>query len=92
MKTVIKDPFIDGLIEEGLTRGIEQGRVEGRVVGRVEGRAAGEADAILRVLDARGLKATAAQRERISRCDDLKQLQEWITRIATATTVDGIFE
>ena len=75
MKTVIKDPFIDGLIEEGLTRG------------KVEG----EADAILRVLDARGLTVTAAQRTRILGCTDLQQLQEWITRAATATTVAGIF-
>ena len=79
MKTVIKDPFIDGLIEEGLTRGMRQGKVES------------EADAILRVLDARGLKATTAQRERILGCTDLEQLQEWITRAATATTLAGIF-
>ena len=75
MKTVIKDPFIDGLIEEGLTRGIQQG----------------EADAILRVLDARGLKVTAAQRERITGCTDLKQLQDWITRAVTAAKVADIF-
>jgi len=79
MKAVIKDPFIDGLIEEGLTRGMQQGKVEG------------EADAILRVLDARGLTVTAAQRTRILGCTDLQQLQEWITRAATATTVAGIF-
>jgi hypothetical protein len=83
MKTVIKDPFIDGLIEEGLTRGMQQGKAQGKVEG--------EADAILRVLDARGLTITAAQRKRIADCTDLTQLQEWITRAATATTVAGIF-
>jgi hypothetical protein len=83
MKTVIKDPFIDGLIEEGLTRGVERGIQQGKVEG--------EADAILRVLDARGLKITAAQREHILACTDLKQLQEWITRAATTATVAGIF-
>jgi hypothetical protein len=75
MKTVIKDPFIDGLIEEGLAKGLAQG----------------EADAILRVLDARGLKVTAAQRERIAGCADLKQLQDWITRAATAATAADVF-
>jgi predicted transposase YdaD len=91
MKTVIKDPFIDGLIEEGLTRGIQQGIEQGIEQGLAEGRAAGEADAILRVLDARGLKVTAAQRERITGCTDLKQLQEWITRAVTAAKVADIF-
>jgi len=43
------------------------------------------------VLDARGLKVTAAQRARIVGCTDLEQLQEWITRAATAVTVAGIF-
>jgi predicted transposase YdaD len=79
MKTVIKDPFIDGLIEEGLARGMQQGKAQG------------EADAILRVLDARGLKVTAAQHERIVGCTDLEQLQEWITRAATAATVADVF-
>jgi len=99
MKTVIKDSFIDGLIEEGLTRGIErgirqgleQGVEQGLAEGRIAGRVAGEADAILRVLDARGLKVTAAQRERIDGCTDLKQLQEWITRAVTVAKVADIF-
>jgi hypothetical protein len=56
-----------------------------------EGRAAGEADAILRVLNARGLKVTAAQRERILGCTNLEQLQGWITRAATAAKVADIF-
>jgi hypothetical protein len=75
MKTVIKDPFIDGLIEEGLNQGI----------------ARGEADALLRVLAARGLKVTDAQRSRISDCTDLEQLQGWITCAATAEKAADIF-
>jgi hypothetical protein len=43
------------------------------------------------VLDARGLKVTAAQRERIVGCADLKQLQDWITRAATAATAADVF-
>ena len=91
MKTVIKDSFIDGLIEEGLTRGIQQGIERGIQQGVVQGMAEGEADAILRVLDARGLKVTAAQRKRIIGCTDLEQLQEWITRAVTAAKVADIF-
>jgi predicted transposase YdaD len=83
MKTVIKDPFIDGLIEEGLTRGMQQGIEQGKVEG--------EADAILRVLDARGLKVTVAQRKRIIESADLNQLQGWITRAVSVTKVADIF-
>jgi hypothetical protein len=71
MKTVIKDPFIDGLIEQGM--------------------AEGESDAVLRVLDARGLKPTAAERERITTCTDLDELRAWITRAVTAQEVSDIF-
>jgi predicted transposase YdaD len=103
MKTVIKDDFIDGITEEGLTRGIQQGIErgiqqgiergiqQGVVQGMAEGRVAGEADAILRVLDARGLKVSAVQRKRIIGCTDLEQLQEWITRAVTAAKVADIF-
>jgi hypothetical protein len=75
MKTVIKDPFIDGLIEEGMALGMAEG----------------EADAILRVLEARGLEVTAAQRKRIIDCTDLKMLQDWITRAVSAVKVADIF-
>ena len=79
MKTVIKDPFIDGLIEEGMAKGLEKGEV------------VGEANAILLVLAARKLKVTAAQRERIMGCTDLTQLNDWITRAATAPRVADLF-
>jgi hypothetical protein len=74
-KTVIKDPFIDGLIEEG----------------RTKGEARGGANAILLVLAARKLNVTAAQRERIMGCTDLAQLNDWITRAATAPKVSDLF-
>jgi len=83
MKTVIKDPFIDGLIEEGLARG--------QALGEARGEARGEANAILLVLAARKLKVTAAERERIMGCTDLTQLSDWITRAATAPRVADLF-
>ncbi len=43
------------------------------------------------MLDARGLKVTAAQRKRIVGCTDVEQLQEWITRAATVATVADVF-
>jgi len=59
--------------------------------GRAEGLAAGEADAVLLVLDARGLDVTPADRDRISACTDLSQLRTWVTRAATVGTVSDLF-
>jgi hypothetical protein len=59
--------------------------------GRAEGRAEGEATAVLAVLDARGISVPDDAKERISACKDLDQLDVWIRRAATATSVDDLF-
>jgi hypothetical protein len=59
--------------------------------GRQEGRAEGEAAAILAVLDARGLEITSDTRDRITRCDDLHQLETWIRRAVTVNSADELF-
>lgn len=51
----------------------------------------GEADAILLVLEARGLDVSDAERERITSCTDLKQLKRWIIRAATAEKTGDLF-
>jgi hypothetical protein len=56
-----------------------------------QGEAKGEAKAVLAVLGARGIEVTDEVRERISRCTDLGQLETWIRRAATATTIDDLF-
>jgi hypothetical protein len=87
MKTVIKDPFIDGLIEEGMAKGITKGIAEGEAIGQAKG----EANAILLVLAARKLQVTAGERERITGCTDLAQLSDWITRASTAVCMADLF-
>lgn len=91
MKTVIKDPFIDGLIEEGMAKGLEKGHAIGKAIGKAIGEANGEANAILLVLAARNLDVTTAERERITSCTSLEQLNDWVTRAATAAEVADIF-
>jgi hypothetical protein len=59
--------------------------------GKKEGKAEGEADAILLVLEARGLDVTDAERERISGCTDLRQLRKWIRRAVTAERTGDLF-
>ena len=60
--------------------------------GKAEGKAEGEADAILLVLKARGLAVTEAEHDRIMACTDLRQLQTWVTRAATAEKTSDLFQ
>lgn len=71
---------------------VDKGRAEGHAEGREEGRAEGEIEAILTVLDARGLDIPSEARERISRCSDLHLLEKWIRRAVTVTSVDELFD
>lgn len=51
------------------------------------GLAEGECSALLTVLAARGIEVTEAQKQKILVCSDVGQLQIWLRRAATATTV-----
>jgi hypothetical protein len=68
-----------------------RGKREGKKEGKKEGKAEGEADAILLVLEARNLDITEAERERITGCADLKQLNAWVRRAATAEKASDLF-
>ena len=83
----VKDPWVLGWIDKGR----KEGREEGREEGRQEGEARATAEALLRVLAARELKVSAAQRRRIERCGDVARLQAWLVRAATATSTRSVF-
>jgi len=68
-----------------------EGRVEGRAEGRVEGRVEGRREAILQVLDARGLRLSDVQRERVLGCADLERLARWLERAAVAESAEAVF-
>jgi hypothetical protein len=55
--------------------------------GEAQGEAKGRAEALLAVLQARGLRVTAADRTRIRKTTDLARLDEWIRRAVTAASV-----
>ena len=55
-----------------------------------EGRAEGRAEAVLRVLEARGIPASDEQAAMIRACTDLAQLDVWLARAATASSVGDI--
>jgi hypothetical protein len=66
-------------------------REEGHTIGSVEGEIKGEVKAILAVLKERNVEMPEFLRKRIATCDDLGQLEIWIRRAATATTIDELF-
>jgi len=78
-------------VSEFRRQGIEEGRAVGIEEGRAQGEAAGRADAILQVLDKRGIAVDEDSRERIVSCADLDILGDWLDRSLTATQVSDLF-
>jgi len=70
----------------------EQLLAERKAQGVAEGELHRAAASVLTVLEARQLSVTADIRARIEGCQDLEVLQHWLTRAATAASVDGVFE
>lgn len=82
-----KDDFIESYVNVGL----EQGREQGREQGLEQGLEQGKAEYIFKTLDKRGLTLTVEQRERVSGCRDLAQLDQWFDRALTAATAADVF-
>jgi hypothetical protein len=52
----------------------------------------GKAEAMLAVLDARGIEVPEDARERINRCTDLKQLDRWVRRAGKADSIHDVLD
>ncbi|MEU0719358.1 hypothetical protein ABZ498_19580 [Streptomyces lavendulocolor] len=59
--------------------------------GRAEGPAEGRADALLIVLEQRGVAVPDEARDRITRCGDPEQLRRRLARAVTAASVEDVF-
>jgi hypothetical protein len=59
--------------------------------GKAEGKAEGVREALLKVMDARGLSPSDEDRARVSACGDLAALEAWLTRAAQAATARDVF-
>jgi hypothetical protein len=68
------------------SEGEAKGKVAGEAKGKVEGEAKGKAEAILAVLETRGIAVSPVQRQEVLRCDDLDRLGRWLRRAALATS------
>jgi hypothetical protein len=62
-------------------------KAEGRAEGQAEGRADGKREALLELLESRGLSATKGERALIQGCTDPAMLGAWIVQAATARSV-----
>jgi len=65
---------------------------KGRNEGRSEGRSEGLAAALISVLEARGIRITKAERERIAACGDSAVLEGWVRRAALVQKAAELFE
>jgi hypothetical protein len=88
----VHSPFAREHFGRGKNEGLAEGLSKGKAEGRAEGRAQGEAEALLLMLDARGLHAPDSVRERITRCHDTDVLERWIRRAAVIDKVDDLFD
>jgi len=79
-----KSDFIEGFVRQDMEQGIEQG-IE-------QGAAQAKSEDVLKIIDARAIDATAEQREQVSSCTDIAQLDEWFDSALTADTAGDIFK
>jgi hypothetical protein len=63
---------------------IERGRQQGRLIGRAE--------AVLRILAARGVHVGDEAQQRILACTDVSTLDRWFDRALNATTLSDVLE
>ena len=78
-----RSTFVDGLLQQGEEKGIEKGIEKGMVKSKVED--------LIKVIKARGLELTKAQRNLVTSCADLSQLAAWFDQALNAKTTDEIF-
>ena len=78
--------------QQGEAKGEAQGNADGEARGKTEGMIKGNAKALLKVMQARGLAVTAAQQERVLRCQDEAQLDQWLIRALTASSTAEVLE
>jgi hypothetical protein len=77
-----KDEFVESWVDIGVEQGIERGRTAGL--------AEAKASDILKIMDARDLKTSGAQRDEVMASTDLGQLDLWFDRALTADSADEV--
>jgi hypothetical protein len=75
-----KSDFIEGFVQKGLEQGLQQGAAKAK------------AEDVLKIIDARAIKVTAEQRDEVTSCTDIAQLDQWFDSALTAETAADIFK
>jgi len=75
---------------KGEARGEARGKAAGWAEGKAAGRVEGIAESILKILEARGVAVSLAQRQDILRCSDFDRLDRWLLRAALASSTDEL--
>jgi hypothetical protein len=70
---------------------VERIHDEGIAEGQARGKAEGQANAVLRLLDARGVALSPEQRQQVTSSTDPAQLDLWFDRAITASTAAEVF-
>jgi predicted transposase YdaD len=83
-----KSDFIEGFHQQGR----EEGREEGRQEGREQGLQESKAEYLLKIIDSRRIAVTEQDRQQVTSCTDLTQLDQWFDRALTASTAADIFK
>lgn len=82
---------IDAMIPQGYQWQSDFARKH-RAEGKAEGQAEGKAQAVVMVLEARGIVLDADERERVLASRDLDELDRWLRRAPTVTRASELFE
>ena len=83
--------FQSDLAKKHQAKGRAEGEAKGRAEGEAKGRAEGRAEALLAVLEARGVRISNDARACISNCSDAAQLDAWIRKAVTVSSVEELF-
>jgi hypothetical protein len=57
-----------------------------------QGKAQAKAEDVIKILDARGIELAGEQRDQVTSCTDLDQLDRWFDRALAATTAADVFK
>ena len=74
-----RSAFVDGLLQQGEEKGIEKGAVKSKI------------EDLVKVIRSHGLELTRSQRDLVTSCADLGQLDAWFDQALDAKTTDEIF-
>lgn len=77
---------------EGKTKGRDEGYADGRKDGLDEGRKAAKKEALLTILNVRGMKITEDLRQRVNSEEDPAVVDRWLVLAANASSSDEVFK